>query len=229
MPEASDLQVYLATARAIRDSDLALLNTDEAARAARFRFERDRELFVLGRGLIRSVLGQMLSLSVERVPLRLGMHGKPELAMDTAPLSFNVSHSGNQVALIVGKCRNVGIDIESHIRSIDFQAVAHQSFCSRELESLATEANGAAQEFFRIWTLKEAWSKAVGTGLGARFSQIDVSQAGFESPRVPLCSLSYKFQVGVQSLEVPKGYCAAVAADGVDWRVTTTHWAWDAA
>jgi phosphopantetheine--protein transferase-like protein len=60
----------------------------------------------------------------------------------------------------------VGIDVENHERGNDLAAIAQRFFSMAENESL-TKLDGQAwlQQFFAIWTLKEAHGKALGTGL----------------------------------------------------------------
>src|SRR5688572_9294783 len=56
-----------------------LLSDDEARRAARLCFERDRRRFVVGRALLRLLLGEYLGLAPERLRFRGGPAGQPAL------------------------------------------------------------------------------------------------------------------------------------------------------
>lgn len=66
------------------ESALALLSDAEHARARAIRGERARRRFVLARAALRVKLADVLGIAPERVALRIGEHGKPEIA--PAPL-----------------------------------------------------------------------------------------------------------------------------------------------
>src|SRR4029453_8431242 len=74
----------------------ASLSRDENQRAIRFRFERDRNRFVVGRGVLREILGTYLQIDPEKVDFNYGPKGNPFLKepSEYAPgsLYFNVSH-----------------------------------------------------------------------------------------------------------------------------------------
>ncbi|MDO8544833.1 MAG: hypothetical protein Q7S40_30685 [Opitutaceae bacterium] len=74
-----------------------VVSAAEAERARQFRFERDRRRFVLGRGILRTILGRYLDQPAERIELRYGANGKPMLAGDAPEprLHFNVAPSFN--------------------------------------------------------------------------------------------------------------------------------------
>jgi phosphopantetheinyl transferase len=61
-------------------SALALLSHAERSRARAIRGEKARRRFVLARGALRVRLADVLGIAPERVALRIGEHGKPELA-----------------------------------------------------------------------------------------------------------------------------------------------------
>ena len=118
------IQVYVAPARALRLEDYGLLTADEKDRAARFHFEKDRRLFVLARCVLRSALGRVLDVPPAAVPIQLGANGKPELGSANASLTFNLSHSGDQVAVAIAPGARVGIDIEYHSRDTEIDSIA---------------------------------------------------------------------------------------------------------
>ncbi len=143
-----------------------LLTIDEQDRMARFRHERDRTLFLLSRGLMRSVLASYLGCRCREVRFAANAFGKPILHADHGPLHFNLTHSRGATALAVSGGREVGIDVEQRGREVEFLALAERFFAPAEfryLEQLPYDERGAA--FFAIWTLKEAFVKGIGRGL----------------------------------------------------------------
>ena len=69
------------------------LSADERARAARFYFEHDRRHFIVGRGLLRAILGCYLGIEPHRLAFGYGAHGKPALAEPSVGrrLRFNLT------------------------------------------------------------------------------------------------------------------------------------------
>lgn len=83
--------------------------------------------------------------------------GKPYLSGN--PVYFNVSHSGDYLALAVSK-HPVGIDLQK-VRPV--KEGMYRKVVQPEEESLIREAGN--QDFIRLWTLKESFVKAEGKGL----------------------------------------------------------------
>src|SRR5436305_2580468 len=72
------------------------LTAEELERAGRFHFRKDRESFVVARGVLRDILGRYLGVQPGRIRFSYGVYGKPALAAETCgglPLRFNLSHS----------------------------------------------------------------------------------------------------------------------------------------
>jgi 4'-phosphopantetheinyl transferase len=164
-----------------------LLSPDENARAERFYFENDRERYIIGRGLLRSLLASYLDLEPSQIQFTYGPCGKPELGTKKHgnDLRFNVSHSKD--LLIYAFCwdRLVGIDVE-HIHSMpDEQRLAEEFFSVPESAFLqALSGNQKLEAFFRLWTCKEAFLKAGGDGLAKSMDQFEIQLAGAELARV---------------------------------------------
>ena len=71
-----------------------LLAADERSQANRFHFDRDRRRFIVGRGVLRSILGGYLRIAPDRLVFEYGAQGKPNLSSSHASLlHFNVAHS----------------------------------------------------------------------------------------------------------------------------------------
>ncbi len=137
----------------------AMVSGEKRARIDRFRFEADRRRSLLGDALARTMLAEVTGIAADALILRADEYGKPYA--ENAPGSFfNISHSGNCVACIVAD-EPCGIDVEE-IGEVD-DDVAEQCFTTGEKLSLV---GGPAERFYEIWTVKEAYSKRDGRGLG---------------------------------------------------------------
>jgi phosphopantetheinyl transferase len=158
----SDRDIALAEAE-------GLLDDAERERAASFRFDRHRERFVRGRGMLRTQLGQRLGRDPRGLVFEYGPRGKPRLADDGAgegaALRFNLSHSEDLAAMAIGPVPDLGIDLERLDRRPDFVGLGRRCFRPAELARVE-QASGAerAEAFFWTWTAKEARMKATGEG-----------------------------------------------------------------
>jgi 4'-phosphopantetheinyl transferase len=146
----------------------ALLSPQEQERMTCLRRTRDQTLFVLARGLMRTVLASYLDCKCHEVRFAANDYGKPILHADARhpPLQFNLTHSRGAAALAVSRDREVGIDVEERQRPVEYLALAQRFFAAteaRHLQELREEQRGDA--FFAIWTLKEAFVKGIGRGL----------------------------------------------------------------
>ncbi|MHB9026169.1 MAG: 4'-phosphopantetheinyl transferase family protein [Armatimonadota bacterium] len=147
------------------------LSEDEVARAGRYRFQRDRDNFVIARGTLREILGRYLNLAPGDLRFQYGPQGKPVLEGD--PLRFNLSHTRLIALYVVSADREVGIDVEDCTGAVEFRQIARQQFTPEEAASLdALPDDAARRRFFALWTRKEALAKGLGTGLSVPLGQL---------------------------------------------------------
>jgi 4'-phosphopantetheinyl transferase len=211
-------------------SFLCSLAADERARAARFYFEKDREHFIVARGVLRAILGCYLNRAPECLSFCCGSHGKPAIAAepDGDAIRFSVSHSGGVALYAVARGREVGIDLERIRFDLAVVEIAERYFSRREVAMLRTlSAEAQRQAFFRLWTRKEAYVKARGEGLSLPLDQFDVSLAAEEPTAVWATQRdpSEASRWSLQELAPAPGYAAALAAEGYGWGVTCWQWA----
>lgn len=122
--------------------------------------------FMATRTLVRKCLSLYTGINPQDLPLSVEPKGKPFLA--GVPIKFNLSHCGNMAVLAVGLHNEIGVDIESITRNRGQRNIAMRYFHPQEIAHLAL-LNDAQhnQYFYRLWTLKEAFFKAIGTGIAA--------------------------------------------------------------
>jgi 4'-phosphopantetheinyl transferase len=211
------------------ESFLHSLAADEQARAERFYFDRDREHFVVARGVLRALLGGYLNRAPECLSFCYGSHGKPALAgePDGDAIHFSVSHSDGIALYAVARGREVGIDIERIRFDLAVAEIADRFFSRREAAILRTLPTAAEyQAFFRCWTRKEAYVKARGEGLSLPLDQFDLSLAPGESGAVAGTrgDPSDTSRWSLQELTPAPGYVAALAVEGHGWRLSCWQW-----
>lgn len=159
------------------DAYFALLSNDEKARSSRFKFDRDRECYIISRGILRLLLAGYLRQEPHDFVFSYTQFGKPFLAVDGS-LRFNISHSGNMAVFGFARNEEIGVDIEKIKDDFDILELAQNFFAQKEievLEHLPKEALPGA--FFRCWTRKESFIKAEGSGLSFPLDQFAVSLA----------------------------------------------------
>ena len=173
------------------------LERDQAAplaRIDRLRQPADRLRSMLGHLLLRYLLR---AAGVTDAPqIELGPYGKPHLR-PPVPLEFNVSHAGQWVVCALAPTA-VGIDIE-RVRAIDLR-IAERYFQPGEYAALLARApEQRPAYFFRLWTAKEAYVKALGLGLRRDFASFGVAPLSDPSMPVQPLALTYPaFSEGYQ-------------------------------
>lgn len=149
----------------------ALLDSRERDRLERLRFAADRHVFLVSHALLRTTLAELTGMAPEALRLGRGPHGKPFLAdaagHEIPGFAFNLSHSGTHAVVICSKgAKALGVDLEFHRPGRPFTRLAKRYFSANEAHTLERlpESDRIAP-FYDIWTLKEAYIKALGTGL----------------------------------------------------------------
>jgi len=152
------------------------LSSDEAARAARFHFEEHRRAFILGRGVLRALLGGILKMPPGEIQFSYGPKGKPSLADASSPVLFNASNSGNLAVYAVTEGCDIGIDVELLRPIPEMENIAARFFAPAEAsELMALPEPDRPQAFFNCWTRKEAYIKAIGDGLSVPLDSFRVT------------------------------------------------------
>ena len=141
-----------------------LLTETELLRAGNIKTERGRSRAVVTRAAVRSLLAHYLETPPDELSFATGRHGKPKLARPrTANLTFNLSHSAGAALIAISTEDEVGADIEELRPRFDLPGVARQLFTESEREAAADSTHA----FYRHWTAKEAYVKAIGHGIAS--------------------------------------------------------------
>ena len=154
------------------DAAMAILSPAERTRAARFRYYRHRRRYVIAHARLRQALSRVTGDAPQGFRFELGKHGKPYLV--DGP-SFNLSHSRDRYLIGLSVSGRVGVDLEEERPVREMVALARKKFSNEEVEVfLAAPEKDRTRVFFRIWTLKEAYLKGIGTGLATRLDSFAV-------------------------------------------------------
>ncbi|HUQ08940.1 MAG TPA: 4'-phosphopantetheinyl transferase superfamily protein [Steroidobacteraceae bacterium] len=226
MVDAAQVDVWLARDPELRDPPLlakfaSVLSPDEAQRVERMQYPEGRHQMLVTRALVRNVLSHYVP-AVPAADWRFdrGELGRPSVAraMPAAAraLHFNVAHTRGLVVMAVGRMPEIGVDVERIDPGVRL-AVARRYFSAPEVAALdALPPGEQPRRFQRLWTLKEAYLKALGTGIsgglgsmtfhfekGVRFERQGDPEAG--------CWQFHEFEIGAEYLAAVAGRTAVDA------------------
>jgi 4'-phosphopantetheinyl transferase len=227
-----DVHIWRASLRQPADVIQTLqdtLSSDELERAARFHFSKDRDAFIVARGILRGLLAKYAGAEARELRFGYESAGKPYLVERFAnKVSFNVSHSYNMALYAISRHSAVGVDIE-YIRPItDLEQVAANTFSPNENDQLRSLPGDLTLEgFFNCWTRKEAFVKALGSGFSYPLQNFDVSLKPGQPAR--LLSLGggeiETARWSMSALQPCAGYAAAVVVEGINFSISHYEWA----
>ena len=194
-----------------------VLNGGERKRFDAFRNDSAAADFAVAHALKRIVLAERLGVeSPATLRFGIGQWGKPFLLDYRQP--FNLSHSNGYVAFVfslpgISAC---GIDIEAHTQRNGLEAIIASTMTQPERAAIAGAACGQT-EFYKRWTIKEAFVKSSGLGLHyplASLCTVDDMEVGEGT--------SHLHGVAMDWISTPK-FSLAVGAVGEPRRLRQTH------
>lgn len=208
-----------------------LLDEHEREHLQRLRFASNRREYLLAHALTRWVLAACLDDDPGLVRIVREKFGKPRLAETGSP-AFSLSHTTGGVLCAAGYTSRLGADIEPVSRRFSAGSVLNMAFTSSERHRLAAMKKGDLRAVaLRWWTVKEAFSKADGRGLGISPAAVCCAQDGAD----PIGSLGLSTElvpdrVGVAyGGEVVRGwsdYWMAWVALGEAANLKPCYWEW---
>lgn len=153
-------------------------------KAKNYKNEDDRKLSILSSFLLDKAL-KKYGFSEKDMMYAFNAYGKPYFA-NAEELHFSISHSGNY-AMVVLSDKEIGCDIQQ-IKNINL-SIADRFFTAEESEYVEN-----TEDFFRLWTLKESFIKAVGKGLAMPLNSFTIRGLDAEQPYCEYEGKLYKFK-----------------------------------
>lgn len=176
----------------VADACKALLSDEELARAAKFKFDRNRRESIATRALARTALSHAHPLPPREWRYVLNAHGKPSVDPEVASgsgVTLNMSNAPGLVVCLVADGAEVGpevgVDVEPLSRAEQIMKVAPEVFSAPERTQLEM-LNGAEKldRAVSLWTLKESYIKARGMGLAIPLDKFAFVFGGAERVRL---------------------------------------------
>jgi 4'-phosphopantetheinyl transferase len=165
LPETSDEKLLLQ------------LSPEEQIHYNALRMPKVKREYLITRALVRNALSYYADVAPLEWEFVKDQHGRPHLTQQFSKLklNFNITHSRGAVACLIACGHQLGVDIEPLNRKADFVDIAENVLTSFEQTALneMQKCDGASKiDFLHYWTLKEAYSKALGLGLSMHFKDI---------------------------------------------------------
>lgn len=143
-----------------------VLSADEENKALRFKRDADRRSFRLRKYVLRQLLSVFTGVEASALTYHYGEHRKPAVA----GVAFNSSHSGDCILIAIAPIA-VGIDVEHIRQDFDFDVLMDTCFTAEEHAFI--NQGERRNNFFSLWTRKEAILKANGTGLITHLNELN--------------------------------------------------------
>jgi 4'-phosphopantetheinyl transferase len=175
--------------------------------ASKFRFIQGVQRKMLGDALMRIAVWQNFGVNPGDLKIAFGNAGKP-FFQSHPTIHFNISHSGRWVVVAVSGSR-VGVDVE-RVKKVNL-GIAERFYSEREKARLfALPAADQTEYFFDLWTLKESFLKAIGTGLTKSLKSFTIE---ISDDRILLLDNTEKTDLLMKQLKIESGYKLAVCSD----------------
>jgi 4'-phosphopantetheinyl transferase len=197
------------------DKLIVLLDQQELARARAFKLPAVRDRFVATRGLLRTILARYLQVDPAGLQFTAGEYGKPALSAEQ--LYFNLSHTADSLVIVVSDLENIGVDIERIKPRSSLPQLARRCFSKAEFNAWHLFSESQRQQvFYKLWTQKEAFVKAVGRGVALGLDRCEVDLAGSGFLKVPQ---EYGLAENWRIIEffLNQDLCGAVVAPNVEF------------
>ena len=219
--ESSELQFWHAKSSthdrgSLEKRCLAWLSEDEKSRMQAFKVISSQNQYLVGKGMARWLLSSDKSRLNELV-FEIEAHGKPFVSNpESSRKPFNLSHTDGLVGCLIG-CQShlqVGVDVEGLDRRTSTE-LANRYFAAPEIAHLERVQDPVAKKklFLKIWTLKEAFIKAIGTGLRTPLSDFAFHHCDDSNPKIEFLNTHLQDQMEwhFQSFEPLPGFIASTA------------------
>ncbi|XP_009768549.1 uncharacterized protein [Nicotiana sylvestris] len=224
-PSPKEIHLWYVLPNEVKDEHLMnkymeILSPCEIEKVLSFQRDDLRKSAMLARALVRTTIARYQinsSVTPKSVKFRNNVHGKPEVDWpcsynwEPPPLHFNISHTSSLITCGVTINSPIGVDVEEKQRTTkhNILTLARRYFSKHELEVLTAIRDPyiQRQEFIKLWTLKEAYVKALGKGFsGAPFKTftIRLGNAIGECFHQSQISSAEACEIVVDSLDNPK-------------------------
>lgn len=180
--------------KTLRSACLQALGEKGRERISFFKFKQVQESYIISQGGLRLMLSYYLGIEPDKVDIGRKSKGKP-ISIDHPNLRFNMSNSGRRVVYAFSLDEEIGIDLERLRDMPDLDELIEKNYNNYEQNYINKIPEKRLYRFFKFWTIKESYLKAIGVGM-----------------RIPPEDLEFEIQNGEYSLQSIRG-----VVDTEDW------------
>ncbi|BDQ02806.1 MAG: hypothetical protein KatS3mg037_1381 [Ignavibacterium sp.] len=217
--ENSEIHIHLINISKLRNDIQnfnGILSDEEKEKSGKYKFARDRERAIVTYFFRRKILSEYTGLSPENLSFKIGKSGKPYIDnQGLTYLKFNYSHSGDLIVYALNRDAEIGVDIELVEEFPDLNSLVKNYFSHNEQKAFLslTTLKDKLNFFYKIWTRKEAFVKALGTGLNDDLGKINLYSEKFNS-FIEKFFYSGKDWI-IEELTTPKAYIASICYNSI--------------
>ncbi|MCK5683598.1 4'-phosphopantetheinyl transferase superfamily protein [bacterium] len=207
------------------DTFLTSMSHGEKERARKYRFKKDKNRYIVARGMLRRILGGFLCVSASNISFTYNHYGRPLLdpKIYNTSLKFNLSYSDDGIIIGITFNRKIGVDIETLDRDVkELVTISKNFFTENECNNICnTPIKEQNLLFLKYWVRKEAYIKAVGKGLSIPLHSFEIL-LNAEQPLKFLTSEHHDPQLDWNMIEFEprKGFLSAIAFTGEEHSIS---------
>ncbi len=191
--EQGDVHIWTVSVQGIEEQLhhlKSLLTEEETAKISFYKFEHTQNSYIATQAVLRVLLSLYLDINPREVQMGSRSKGKPFLIHDR-PIFFNISNSDGLCVFAFSGDGEVGIDLERIREMPDIEQLIQKNLTSREKEYVLKDPEKKLLRFFRFWTFKESYLKAIGEGMRLTPDNLEFS---VEEGKIRLRSVNYGFE-----------------------------------
>lgn len=209
-----DIQQFTFPVQSQRWYASGLITNEELAKASCYVSVRAQMHYLAGRALVRHALMGSVYSSPQQIHIVLGENNKPVLAKKSNEVQwhFNISHSGDFVVCALANSK-IGIDIEMISPTVDYLSIAYAHFSENEASWIASKPVGINERFMALWTIKEAYLKALGIGLAIPISRVKTTGVKLRACQVYSDDVSNRNKWYCRFAKLESGYWLAICCE----------------
>ncbi len=181
-----------------------ILTSEELEKSAKYFKTHDQHRSIISKAILKILVGKLINRLPSQISFFYDKNSKPYLL--NSELHFNISHSGNKI-VIAFHTKPIGIDVEKIDLEFNFNEILNTVFTPIEIQTIL-EAKNSFYEFYKFWTRKESFVKALSKGIDDDFIKIPSLDGVhyFESDSIP----SY-MNWSIQSIPIDGNYVISLS------------------
>jgi len=187
------------------DEFYSVISEDEKIQSQKYKIKRDSQRYILSKGIRRKILSKYLKIEPHHLSFSYNQFKKPYVN-SIENLYFSISNSDNFIAMAFHNSE-IGLDIEILNDTFVFEEIQQEIFSEAEKDSLK-ESIGRVEQFYTLWTRKEAIVKATSQGIDDKYLHVPGLTGIHQLPKSTLYKSGHYF---VQTTKIREKIILSIA------------------